>query len=118
VASTDWTPATPQSHRSPAEKSVEDISPGEAFYREADVRECDKILTGHLRAVESAADRAEALRHVHDTILRLNELNNRCDGQLIETDQREYICAVIIHAGSLCGFNAADEDVTEPWREW
>jgi hypothetical protein len=94
------------------------MAEGEPSYAESDVRECENILMGHLQAVESAADRAEALRHVHDTVLRLNELNSRCGGELIETDQREDICALIIRAGSLRGFNAEDEDVTEQWRDW
>jgi hypothetical protein len=45
-------------------------------------------------------------------------LNATCEYDLIETDQREDICAFIIRAGALAGFNEADEDVTEEWREW
>ena len=45
-------------------------------------------------------------------------LNATCEYNLIETDPREDICSFIIRAGALAGFNAADEDVTEEWREW
>lgn len=39
--------------------------------------------------MEAAADRAAGLELVRDAALALNELNERCGGQLIETDQRE-----------------------------
>ena len=48
----------------------------------------------------------------------MNELNHRTGHDLIETDQREEICAFIIKAGAIMGFNAEGQDVTDQWREW
>jgi hypothetical protein len=47
----------------------------------------------------------------------LNELNDRCDGCLIETDQREQLCDILIAAAKNAGLDS-DEDITEAWREW
>ncbi|MBZ0235202.1 MAG: hypothetical protein K8M05_22935 [Deltaproteobacteria bacterium] len=90
----------------------------EAAYDEADVEECARILSEHATATRSVTDRKDALELVRGTVLRLNKLDERCDGTLIETDQRETICTFIIRTGHLRGFNAENEDVTEPWREW
>ena len=87
-------------------------------YDEGDIKRCLEILDAHLVAVAKAADAREGLNCVRHTVTRLNALNKTCDGELIETDQRELICAIIIRAGALRGFNAEDEDVTEAWREW
>ncbi len=91
---------------------------GDVGYDESHIRRCDDILAEHLRAIEACGDKDGALKHTQQTVLRLNNLNAQCDRPLIETDQREDICAIIIRAGALRGFNGADEDVTEEWREW
>jgi hypothetical protein len=55
---------------------------------------------------------------VKNTILRLNKLNERCDYSLIETDQREAICPLIIFAANQAGLESSQYDITEEWREW
>lgn len=87
-------------------------------YGEADVVQCAAILEAHVRELANATTEKDALAKLRDTALRLNELNKRCDGKLIETDQREDICAFLIRAAVLRGFNAAEADQTEQWREW
>ena len=47
----------------------------------------------------------------------MNVLNEKCEYELIETDQREDICKFIITAVNVAGLKT-DEDVTEEWREW
>jgi len=95
-----------------------------AVYGEVDIEECATIINEHATATRTVTNRTEALELVRGTVLRLNKLNKlnklneRCDGTLIETDQREMICTFIIRTGHLRGFNAENEDVTEPWREW
>ena len=54
---------------------------------------------------------------VKETVLALNVLNEKCEYELIETDQREDICKFIITAVNVAGLKT-DEDVTEEWREW
>ncbi|WP_167356145.1 hypothetical protein [Chryseobacterium jejuense] len=55
---------------------------------------------------------------VKSTVLKLNNLNEKCDYSLIETNEREQIAEIIILAGYEMGYNASDEDGTEEWREW
>ena len=59
----------------------------------------------------------EAMLHAQSVIIRLNELNERCDECLIETDQREQICEFIDLVLSRASISV-DGDVTEEWREW
>lgn len=87
-------------------------------YNESHIAECDAILAAHVAAVGGAGDRDGGLARVRETVLLLNALNDRCGSSLIETDQREDICAFILRVGYLRGFNGEDEDVTEEWREW
>ena len=87
-------------------------------YTEEDVDDCIAILDDHLDALEKVKTKSEALQLVKKTVLELNDLNDDCDGELIETDQRENLCEVIIYGGFLMGYNQEDDDVTEEWREW
>lgn len=91
---------------------------GEVAYDESHIAVCEAILTKYLEAIGSATDRTSSLSLVKDAVLAFNELNEQSGCELIETGQREDICAILIRAGALRGFNSADEDVTEEWREW
>jgi hypothetical protein len=91
---------------------------GEAKYDESHVAECEVILNNHATAMRNAGDGHAALEVVRTTVTRLNDLNERCNSTLIETDQREDICAFIIRVGYLRGVNAEGEDVMEAWRDW
>jgi hypothetical protein len=55
---------------------------------------------------------------VKKTILRLNELNEECDGGLIETDQREDLAKLINLAAKQAGLESSADDITYKWREW
>ena len=89
-----------------------------ADYGPTEVGECAQILDDHLVALQGAASREAAMGVVETTVRRLNALNARTGGELIETDQREMLAEFIIKAGALMGFNGEHEDVTEQWREW
>lgn len=88
-------------------------------YTQADVDRCAEIVDAYLRTVNgiSQPDQSEILRLVQHTVERLNTLNESCDGCLIETDQREDLCALILAAAKDAGLES-DDDVTEQWREW
>ena len=90
----------------------------EVAYDESHIELCDAILVEFLNDISSATDRSSALHVVKEAVLKLNALNERCVGELIETDQREDICALMIRGGHLRGFNGVDEDTTEQWRDW
>lgn len=90
-------------------------------YSEAEIAECNAILSVYLDAVQSVSVRnnpARIMAAVQKTIESLNELNDRCGGSLIETDGREDICELIQCAAIGAGLNCADEDITEEWRDW
>lgn len=87
-------------------------------YRDNDIEECRSIMAEHASSMHTAKDAAAARRFTKSTVEKLNRLNERPQFELIEADQRETICAFIIRAGFLRGFNAVDEDATEEWSEW
>ena len=76
------------------------------------------LISDYLNKVENASSKEEAMKIVEKTVLALNGLNEKCEYELIETDQREDIAEILILAGNLKGFNSRDEDITEDWREW
>ncbi len=59
----------------------------------------------------------QILAAAKQAVLNLNALNKECGGRLIETDQREDLCELILVAAKLAGLES-DEDITEEWREW
>ncbi len=87
-------------------------------YTQADVDRCAEIVDAYLRTMNgiSQPDQSEILRLVQLTVEQLNTLNESCDGCLIETDQREVLCALILAAAKDAGLES-DDDVTEQWRE-
>ncbi len=91
-----------------------------APYTQADIDRCSLILDGFLNALDGAPQPVESdviLEIVKQVVLALNELNDECEGNLIETDQREHLCDIIILAANEAGLDT-DEDITEEWREW
>ncbi len=92
----------------------------DAPYTQADIDRCSLILDGFLTALDGAGEPAgpdAILEIVKRAVLALNELNDECDGSLIETDQREQLCDIIILAANNAGLDTGD-DITEAWREW
>lgn len=90
----------------------------DAPYSKVEVDTCMDILTKYLMDIDKTANKDEAMKIVEGTVLALNALNKKCDFSLIETDQREDICDIIIQAGHEKGYNELSEDITEEWREW
>lgn len=88
-------------------------------YSESDIEKCDSILTDFLEKIRSA-DHVNAefvMGSVKEAVLALNLLNESCEHSLIETDQREQICDLIIQAAVGVGVGTG-EDITEEWRDW
>ena len=88
----------------------------------ADIRKIKiKIIQyqNFLEKIEKAENRDEALELVEEYITKLNELNEKCDYEIFETDQREFIWEIFNEAMNLKWFSSPeDEDVTEEWREF
>lgn len=89
-----------------------------ACYSSDEVDQCDSILKDFLSNSGKLADKKAFTNEVRKTVLALNDLNESVDCSIIETDQREDICEILIYSGFLLGFNKKDEDITEEWREW
>lgn len=87
-------------------------------YTQQDIDECISTLTGYTTQISATQSKSEGMEIVKSTVLTLNDLNEKCDYSLIETDEREKIAEIIIIGGSEMGYNASDEDITEEWREW
>jgi hypothetical protein len=94
-------------------------SGGEPGYTGADIGECGRILDACLASLARAAhgDDEAVTAAVREATVALNVLNARCNHHLIETDQREHLCALLGQAAIARGVGSG-EDLTEPWREW
>jgi len=93
----------------------------DAGYTQKHVDRCSKIIDEFFASLQAVANRnrnAGILKAVKVTVGKLNTLNDRCDGGLIETDQREDLCALINRAAKQAGLESDQDDVTEEWREW
>lgn len=97
------------------EDYMKDASPS---YSKRDIEECVSLLLDYTRGIYKSKSKMEGLEIVKSTILKLNALNDKCNGSLIETNEREQIAEIIILASHNMKYNSMDEDITEEWREW
>ncbi|WP_179009653.1 hypothetical protein [Winogradskyella forsetii] len=97
---------------------IEYIEPGEAEYTKSDVEKCMTLINNFLDEISNSDSKKQGMISVKNVVLGLNDLNEKCEFELIETGQREQIADIIILAGHLKGYNGRNEDITEDWREW
>ena len=92
----------------------------DAEFSVADVENCRTILKNYIYTLDTLTDPDDdrIMDVVRQTVLALNELNERTDYALIETMEREAICMLVQDAAEECGLQAELDDVTEAWREW
>jgi hypothetical protein len=93
----------------------------DAGYTQAHIDRCGQIIDTYLVALENVGGEnvnERILEAVKVAVLDVNQLNDECDGGMIETDQREQLCALIIAAAAHAGLVSSEYDITEPWREW
>lgn len=94
----------------------------DAGYSQEHIDQCGKIIDEFFAALSAVPDknRGDAIREVvKSAVVKLNKLNDKCEGSLIETDQREDLCALLLSAAEVAGLDCAkSEDITEEWREW
>lgn len=94
----------------------------DAGYTQEHVDRCAEILEvffDELSQVGGTDDRdAEIMEAVKTAVTELNALNEETDGSLIETDQRELLCEIIIASAQEAGLSTQGQDITEEWREW
>ena len=90
-------------------------------YAQKHINKCAKILKKYekgLLALKNKADDSKIMKYVENVVNALNELNNKTEGCLIETDQREDLFVFIQEKAINAGLTNMDEDITEEWREW
>jgi hypothetical protein len=88
-------------------------------YAQGDIDRCAAVVDRYLANLGKGASlpAKEILDEIKQAVLDLNALNENCGGSLIETDQREALCEIILVAAKKAGLDSKD-DATEEWREW
>ena len=92
----------------------------DAGYTQKHVDACSKIIDDYfvaLSAITEPKGEKEITAAVKSAVVKLNKLNDKSDGNLLETDQREELCELILSAAKQAGLES-NEDITEEWREW
>ena len=89
-------------------------------YTAEDVDACKSLINSYLEALAAMSEPADEaiMEQVKTLVLALNDLNEKVDYSLIETDAREVIWEVIQTAAVDCGLREYGDDITEEWREW
>lgn len=77
-----------------------------------------QYMNEFLEKIDNSQTKEEWMQIVEEYVNKLNELNEKTDYWLLETDQREEICGIMIEAMYLKWFNSNKEDVTEEWRDF
>ena len=93
----------------------------DAGYTQRHIDQCSRIIDeffGALANIPNLTRNESILKAVKAAVVKLNKLNEKYDGSIIETDQREQLCELIITAAKHAGLNSDVDDVTEEWREW
>jgi hypothetical protein len=94
------------------------IQSGKTEYTKSDVEKCMSLIDNFLNEMSKSDSKEVGILSAKKVVLALNKLNEKCEHELIETEQREQIADIIILAGHLKGYNGRNEDITEEWREW
>ncbi|WP_078118485.1 hypothetical protein [Thiosocius teredinicola] len=93
------------------------LDPG---YSKKDVKKCGKLIDIFIESLSKIekGNTQKAKEAVRKVVVSLNELNKKCEGELILTDAREDLAALIIAAAEKVGYGNGKLDVTEKWRQW
>jgi hypothetical protein len=102
-------------------KASEDSGYGYACgYQMKHIDRCASITRDFLNRLSAIPKREASSRVIEEVerlVLKLNKLNQSCDGALIETDQRELLCQFVFAAARIAGLTVT-RDITEQWRSW
>lgn len=93
----------------------------DAGYTQDHIDQCMSLLDTFLATLKNVPPEGKTefiMAAVKHLVLGLNAVNESCDGAMIETDQREQLCEIIITAAKDAGLESDEYDVTEEWREW
>lgn len=82
---------------------------------------CATILEDYLEEVFSTSlygQSKKIMDVVKFTVNELNELNDDCNQNLIEAEQRDQIRELIVASAAYAGLETEQQDITEEWRAW
>jgi hypothetical protein len=71
-----------------------------------------------LRALPEGAPTTAILREIETLFAGLGEVNAACDGELLETDERELLVPIVIGAASAAGLNTEEFEGGDPTLEF
>lgn len=97
-----------------------DDEDADGMFSREDVAECEQLICGYLEELAKLTDPDDAaiMQQVKALVLALNDLNERTDYSLIETEEREAVWQIIQDSAVECGLQNYSDDITEEWREW
>ena len=89
-------------------------------YTSEEVESCKSLMYTYLEALAAMTEPSDdaIMEQVKTLVLGLNDLNERTEYALIETEAREAIWEVIQTSAVEFGLKEYGEDITEEWREW
>jgi hypothetical protein len=96
-------------------------SPNDVGYTQNDIDECGKILDKYIDsiiALEEPKSNQDIIQCVENAVKELNDLNEKCNYSILETDQREDLVPYILHIAKSAGLVTDIDDITGKWREW
>ena len=80
----------------------------------ARVNELIDIYFEKLKALPDGAPPTTILREIEILLRSLGEVNASCNGEFLETDERELLVPIIIEAASVAGLNADEFEDADP----
>ena len=89
-------------------------------FSKKDIDECEALILNYLMALNGMEEPSnqQIMECVKELVLALNDLNEKTDDTLIETEEREAIWEIIQNSAVECGLTDPEDDITEEWREW
>ncbi len=99
---------------------MEDWEDDDCDYTMDDVEECKSLVYTYLETLSAMTEPSDdaIMEQVKILVLALNDLNEKVDYSLIETEAREALWEVIQTGAIACGLKEYSDDITEEWREW
>lgn len=99
---------------------MEEWADDDCGYTAEDVETCKTLIYNYLDALFVMTEPTDdaIMEQVKMLVLALNNLNEKTDYSLIETEAREAIWEVIQTSAVARGLKECGEDITEEWREW
>ena len=93
----------------------------DAGYTQKHVDRCSEIIDDFLASLEKIPEEQKneyIMAAVKKTVLSLNELNEECDGGLIQTLERDHLGQMINLAARRADLESSVYDITFEWRDW